>query len=250
MLAIYQDRFADASDFTFVFVGDFSVDVLKDYAQTYLGNLPTIDRDETWQDVQPDAPTGVVEEAVYAGQEAQSIVQLLWVGPIDPTYENSLRLAALEGVLDILIREDLREERSGVYASFASASLEEEPDPRYIANIAFSTDPERVDELVGAVFEILAGVRDDGPSADLMTKATAQILRNHEVALEDNGFWLDVLTDYALDTEADPRRILDFEADVAALTAQEIQQIAADILSEEQYIQVVLYPASMEGRGD
>ena len=250
MLEIYQDRFADASDFTFVFVGDFSVDVLKDYAQTYLGNLPTVDRDETWQDVQPDPPTGVVEENVYAGQEAQSIVQLLWVGPIDPTYENSLRLAALEGVLDILIREDLREDRAGVYASFASAALQEDPDPLYTANVAFSTDPERVDELIGAVFEILAGVRDNGPSADLMTKATAQILRNHEEALEDNGFWLDVLTDYALDTEADPRRILDFEADVAALTAAEIQQIAADILRDDQYIQVVLYPEAMEGSGD
>ncbi|MBI1297202.1 insulinase family protein [bacterium] len=250
MLAIYQDRFADAGDFTFVFVGDFSVDVLKDYAQTYLGNLSTINRDETWQDVQPDAPTGVVEEAVYAGQEAQSIVQLLWVGPIEPTYENSLRLATLEGILDILIREDLREARSGVYASFASASLEEEPDPRYIANVAFSTDPERVDELIAAVFEILADVRNDGPSADLMTKATAQILRNHELSLEDNGFWLDVLTDYALDAEADPRRILDFEADVAALTAEEIQQIATEILREDQYIQVVLFPEAMEGTGE
>ena len=60
----------------------------------------------------------------------------------------------------------------------------------------------------------------------------------------------DVLTDYALDTEADPRRILDFEADVAALTAAEIQRIAADILRDDQYIQVVLYPEAMEGSGD
>ncbi|MCB0117015.1 MAG: insulinase family protein, partial [Caldilineaceae bacterium] len=155
MLSIYQDRYADAGDFTFVFVGDFSVDVLTDYAQTYLGNLPTVDRDETWRDLQDDPPAGVVDEAVYAGQEAQSIVQLLWIGSIDPSYENSLRLRALEGILDILIREDLREARGGVYAASASASLEEDPDPRYIANVAFSTDPERVDELIGAVFDIV-----------------------------------------------------------------------------------------------
>ncbi len=247
---IYQDRFADAGDFTFIFVGDFSVDIMKDYAQTYLGNLPTLDREESWRDVQPDPPGGVIEEAVYAGQEAQSIVQLFFVGPIDPTYETSLRLRALEGILDIVIREELREKRGGVYASFASASLEEEPDPLYTANIAFSTDPERVDELIDAVFVLLDDLRTNGPSDDLMAKTTAQMLREHEEALQDNGFWLDLLSGYALDPEQDPRRILTFEDDVAAISAQEIQQLAVDILRDDRYIEVVLYPEAMEGTGD
>jgi zinc protease len=243
---IYQERFADASDFTFIFVGDFNVDVITDYAQTYLGNLPTLAREESWQDVQPDRPDGVVEEAVYAGQEQQSIVQLLFTGPFEPDYATELRLRALETVLDILIREDLRERRGGVYASFVSAQQETEPDPLYNVQVAFSTDPERVDELITAVFDLIDQVQSEGPSADLMTKATAQMLRERELALEDNSFWLEQLGSYALDPEADLRKILSFDEDVLALTAEEIQALAQEILRDDQYIQVVLYPQAMQ----
>jgi zinc protease len=245
-IEIYQERFADASDFTFVFVGDFDVDVLTDYAQTYLATLPTLDREETWQDTQPDPPSGVIEEAVYAGQEEQSIVQLLFTGPFEPDYESGLQLRALETVLDILIREDLREQRGGVYASFASAEQETEPDQLYSVQVAFSTDPERVDELVAAVFELIDQVQNDGPSAELMTKATAQMIRDRELALEDNSFWLEALADYAFDSETDLRKILSYEEDVLALSAAEIQALAQEILRKEQYIQVVLYPRAMQ----
>lgn len=243
---IYQERFADASDFTFIFVGDFDVNVITNYAQTYLGNLPTLDREENWQDVQPDPPAGVIEEAVYAGQEQQSIVQLLFTGPFEPGYETGLRLRALETVLDILIREELRERRGGVYASFVSAQQEVKPDALYTAQVAFSTDPERVDELIEAVFDLIEQVQSDGPSADLMAKATAQMIRERELALEENSFWLEQLADYAFDAETDLRRILSYDEDVLALTAEEIQAIATEILRDDQYIQVVLYPRAMQ----
>ncbi|MBX3000615.1 MAG: insulinase family protein [Caldilineaceae bacterium] len=243
---IYQERFADASDFTFVFVGDFDVNVMIDYAQTYLGNLPTLDREESWQNVQSEPPGGVIAEAVYAGQEQQSIVQMLFTGPFDPDYETGLRLRALETVLDILIREELRERRGGVYGYFASASQESEPQPLYTAQIAFSTDPGRVDELIEATFELIAQIQNEGPSAELMTIATAQMMRQRELALEDNSFWLEQLVNYALDAETDLHRILSYDEDVRALTAAEIQALAQEILRDDQYIQVVLYPRAMQ----
>jgi predicted Zn-dependent peptidase len=79
-----------------------------------------------------------------------------------------------------------------------------------------------------------------------MTKATAQMLRERELALEDNSFWLEQLGSYALDPEADLRKILSFDEDVLALTAEEIQALAQEILRDDQYIQVVLYPQAMQ----
>src|SRR4029453_16767725 len=49
--AFYKDRFADASDFTFVFVGSFDPATLKPLVERYLGALPSIRRKESWQDV-------------------------------------------------------------------------------------------------------------------------------------------------------------------------------------------------------
>ena len=89
-------------------------------------------------------------------------------------------------------------------------------------------------------------MQSDGPSTDLLAKATAQMIRDRELALEDNSFWLEALADYAFDAESDLRTILSYEEDVLALTAAEIQALAQEILSDEQYIQVVLYPRAMQ----
>jgi zinc protease len=241
---IYQDRFADASDFTFVFVGDFDVDEVTHFAQIYLGNLPTLDREETWQNVQPLPPAGVIKEAVYRGQDPRSTVYLLFVGPVEATSDTDLQLRALEGALDILLREELRDKRAGVYGYGVSAFAESQPHELYNVYISFVTDPERVDELVDAAFDVIAQFQADGPSESLMVKATAQILRNLEEAFEDNYFWLDLLADYALDPEIDPRDVLEAEAQVRSLTAEAIQEAAQTFLRQDRYIEIVLYPES------
>jgi len=48
-LAFYRDRFADASDFAFVFVGSFDPDTLEPLIRTYLGGLPSSQRVESWR---------------------------------------------------------------------------------------------------------------------------------------------------------------------------------------------------------
>ena len=40
-LAFYKDRFSDASDFTFVFVGSFDLAAMKPLVERYLGGLPS-----------------------------------------------------------------------------------------------------------------------------------------------------------------------------------------------------------------
>lgn len=42
ILDMYKERFADASDFTFTFVGNINQDSLKLYAKQYLATLPSL----------------------------------------------------------------------------------------------------------------------------------------------------------------------------------------------------------------
>lgn len=239
---IYRDRFGDVSDFTFLFVGNFDPETLKGLAQSYLGTLPGAGRQETWRDTSPDLPQGIVERDVYKGQEEQSIVQLVFTGPIDPTPENRRRLLLLEKVLDILIREDLREERAGIYAAFISSSVVEEPRPSYMISISFSADPQRVDELVEAVFAQIEDVQTNGPSAENMAKVKEQEKRNYEEDFEENGFWLSLLEEYAVDPSIDLASALEYDVDIEEITAEEIRQAAQEFLPFDRYVRVVLYP--------
>ena len=85
----YKDRFADASDFKFIFVGNFSIDEIKPMIQTYLGNLPIKDREESWSDVGIKSPRGVIERTVYKGMEEKSRVSLNFTGPYQWNKENN-----------------------------------------------------------------------------------------------------------------------------------------------------------------
>jgi zinc protease len=240
--AIFQERFADFSDFTFVFVGHFDMEQMVEWSQIYLGNLPSTGRVETWVDVAPDPPAGVVDESVFKGQEAQSLTRILFTGPVEPTPENRLRLRLLEGVIDILAREELREKRSGVYASSVSSDLLTEPDELYEMSVVFGSDPERVTELVDALFALIADVQANGPRPDLMEKAKAQVLRQREEALEDNDFWLDLLAAYASAQSQDPVEALNLAERLDAIDAASIQAAAVEFLPADRYIEVALYP--------
>ena len=80
-LAIYRERFADASDFHFVMVGNFDLDAVQPLVETYLGGLPTTDREESWRDVGVRPPTGVERFTVERGVEPKSLVQMSFQGP-------------------------------------------------------------------------------------------------------------------------------------------------------------------------
>ena len=77
-LAIFKDRFADASDFTYFMVGNFKVDEVIPMLEKYIGGLPSIKRKETWKDVTPGFPKGKVVVDVPKNSEPQS--QWQWSG--------------------------------------------------------------------------------------------------------------------------------------------------------------------------
>jgi zinc protease len=246
---IYQNRFADTDDFMFTFVGNFDPDSLTTLAQTYLGTLPTTPRSETWRDVAPEPPSDIVTKTAYKGQENQSIAQVLFTGPIDLDATSSLTMQALEGVLQIIMREELREERSGIYSPFVNASVSRRPDSTYTVAIGFSCDPERAQELIGAVFAEIDTLQTQGPTADLVTKAKEQLRRSREVALEQNGFWVGTLDYYFTMPGEDPLDMLTYDERLATITADDIQAAARRTLLDDRYVQVVLYPESYAPSG-
>ena len=82
-LAFYKNRFADASDFTFVFVGSFDLATLKPLVERYLASLPALYRNETPKDVGVDPPEGVVEREVRSGIEPKSQVSIVFSGAFE-----------------------------------------------------------------------------------------------------------------------------------------------------------------------
>jgi zinc protease len=71
-LAFYKNRFADASDFTFIIVGNVDTVGLKPLVTKYLASLPSLNRKETFKDNGITPPKGVVERVVHKGIEPKA----------------------------------------------------------------------------------------------------------------------------------------------------------------------------------
>ena len=134
---IFKDRFADASDFTFFFVGSFDLDTIKPMVEKYLGALPSIRRNEKWKDVGIEKPDGIVENSVRKGMESKSMVHISFNGDFVWNRENTHILKSLESVMEIKLREIMREDMGGTYGVWMWTVPEHYPTEEYEFNITF-----------------------------------------------------------------------------------------------------------------
>ena len=240
-LAFYHDRFADTDDFTFIFVGNFQPDTLKALAQTYLGTLPASPREETWRDNHVELPLGSVVKEARGGRDPQSRVGIIFHGPFD--YHRALRhrLQSLEAILDIRLREELREARGGIYGASVTSSATDKPDPQYTISIFFGCAPERVSELTQAVFSEIDRITEGDGLEDDLAKVLEQQRRSQETSLEQNSFWLSTLRFYYGQEEESVFDLLNLDELINTITTEDIQQAARDWLGD-RYVQVTLIP--------
>ena len=60
-------RFANAANFTFIFVGSFTPAAIRPLVKTYLASLPASAARESWRDLGITAPIGVIERTMRKG---------------------------------------------------------------------------------------------------------------------------------------------------------------------------------------
>ncbi len=114
-MAFYKARFADASNFTFVFVGSFTPEAIKPFVERYIGSLPATHAHETWRDVDMAPPTGIVDKTVERGIAPKSEVAIVFKGPFQYDDAHRLALGAMALVLRSRLSDTIRQELGGTY---------------------------------------------------------------------------------------------------------------------------------------
>jgi zinc protease len=243
-LAIYADRFADIGDSTFVFVGAFDWDALRSLTETYLASLPTSGRTEQWSDPNIDPPATLEDHEVYFGIEPRSTTILIFAGDFDWSLEESLAVALMGEILQIRLREEIREELGGTYGVSVSASTSSIPDSEYQIYAYFGSDPDRVEELFAAIQRELNWLIDGGEQKYLDT-AKELFRSSREEQVEENSFWLSQVG--TLRQRGLPLDTINSYLDrLDAVTLEEVSAAAERYLTLDQYIRVVLFPQEEE----
>lgn len=240
-LAIYRDRFGDASDFSFVFVGNFALDELKSLAETYLGSLPARGRKEKWRDTRVAWPSGIQRKVVVKGHEPKSLVTLNFHGKQAYSREADDDFRTLKDVLRHRLREILREDMGGVYGVQVNGGIARRPRPEYTFSVSFGCQPDNVDKLTNAVFSAISELQQHGIADDYLVKVKEERRRAHETELLDNGFWLREL-ERVYTFGDDPHTIVDLTPELDRVTSDRVRAAAKRFLDTKQYVLGVLKP--------
>jgi zinc protease len=191
MVAFYKDRFSNAADFTFFMVGAFKVDEALPLLSTYVGSLPSTGKAVSkFKDVGITFPSTSERARVEKGKEpkSQTVVSFFADPPIEE--HEQTRVEAATEVLEIALRDILREELGETYGvSVGLSQLAPQRGGGHI-EIGFSGAPENADKMIARVLQEVARLQKEGPSDDLTNRAKETARRNHETAVKQNGFWL------------------------------------------------------------
>jgi zinc protease len=234
----YRQRFT-GSGFTVFLVGTFDPDSVRPLVQRYLGNLAGPKAADRPADPGIRPPAGVVERTVRKGIEPKSQTSLVFTGGTRLSRLERSVLSAMASVLELRLREELREELGGTYSVGVSASASRVPRDEYRVSISFGSDPARTEALVRAVFAQIDTLQARGPRPADLAKVKETLIRSRETNLRENSWWLGQLLQSVRDGDPPAPPL---EPVLAALTVDSLRAAARSYLDRARFVRVTLLP--------
>jgi zinc protease len=242
MLSFYRQVFGNAANFTFFFVGTFAVDSVTPLIELYLGSLPSKGAaDARNGDMRLEFPRTVVRETVAKGQEPRSQTVITFFADTGLEELETHRLQAATEVLEIRLRDLLREQLGGTYAVGVSYS-NTSPQPGYgVTSVQFGSAPENVTSLTAAVMTEIDRLRREGPSAEDVRAVKEAEKNDLQTAMRQNGYWLNSLQSMHV-LGRDPTRILLRTERADSLTQDNVHAALRKYFPDERHTEVTLVP--------
>lgn len=246
-MEIYKDRFSDFSDFTFVLVGNFDVEKIKPMLEKYLGALPSKNRVENWKDLGVQMPFNGANVQLQKGIAEQCNVYIGFIKEDNWTREKAHQVQSMTQVLNIMVRENLREDKGGVYSPYVGGAFAKDPKAMTDITVIFQCAPENAENLVEAVKQEIKNLQANGPSEENFNKIREIQRREFESNLEKNQYWLNAIGSYYREGR-DVRDIYKFPTLIDKLTKEDIQNAAKQYIDVNKGIIVTVKPEATKDK--
>ncbi len=235
ILQIWKERFGDASDFTFTFVGNIDENKLKPLVEKYIASLPS-----TYSKEKPGIDKIGIRMDDYSNhfekpmQTVTSTVYAAYVGKCKYSLENSIKLNMFDQIMDIVYTATIREEEGGTYGVGTQSVLSKETDT-WMFLFGFDTNPEMQEKLEKRAIAELETVVKEGPSEEDFNKVKEYMLKSHAENLHENKYWLgiiDTYNRYGIDNMSN------FETIVQKQTPESIRKLLKKLFAKAAFIEV------------
>ena len=202
VLDIYKDRFQGANDFTFVFVGNFDNDSIREYICQYIASLPKVKRNDKPVDNHFGIREGQYTNRFLRKMEEPQTAMIQYLqAPVENTMKNQIVADVLGQVLTMRLLEIVREDMGAAYSVSASCGLSKVSDGSTRANIQVyaPVKPEMCDSALLVIDEELQKVAREGAEDKYVSKVKEYLLKTYTENERKNGTWLGYIQEYDRD---------------------------------------------------
>ena len=238
IMEMYKDRFKEAGDFTFLFVGNINLEEAKPLIETYLGGLPTINRKENYQDIKLDIQKGTRKNLFEKQMETpKATVISIITGDCEYNLKNNLLMTMLSQTMSMVYLETVREKEGASYGVSAYGQLSRGTKDEAFFQIYFDTDPAKREKMEQIVMTELQKVANEGPRHEHLAKVKEFLLKKHIENVKENGYWLGQLNNYYwYNTDMNTN----YEQLVNELTVEDVKNFTKALLDQGNIIEVTM----------
>ena len=238
IMEMYKDRFKEAGDFTFLFVGNINLEEAKPLIETYLGGLPTINRKENYQDIKLDIQKGTRKNLFEKQMETpKATVISIISGDCEYNLKNNLLMTMLSQTMSMVYLETVREKEGASYGVSAYGQLSRGTKDEAFFQIYFDTDPAKREKMEQIVMTELQKVANEGPRPEHLAKVKEFLLKKHIENVKENGYWLGQLNNYYwYNTDMNTN----YEQLVNELTVEDVKNFTKALLDQGNIIEVTM----------
>lgn len=241
ILQMAKERTANATGWTFTFVGNFELDSIKPLICQYLGALPTSGKAEKGKRT-TFMVSGVVDNTFKRKQETpKAISYMVWHNNDMPyTLENSIKADMVGQILNMIYIDKIREKESAAYSAGAQGGATIDEGYKDITIMAYCPmKPEKKDIALSIMRDEVKALNTTCDPA-LLTKVKEYMLKNIGDQRNTNGYWSNVVTTfikYGIDENTDYTKI------VEAQTPETIEAFMKEFNKANNRVEVTMLPA-------
>lgn len=239
-LAVYQNAFSNAANFNFVFVGNIDLAKMEGLLSTYVASLPTSKALIKHQFRKSLRTKGELTVNVAKSLDPKATIVMKTYGNKPWNHKERAQFNTMKAALSTVLRERIREEKSGAYGVRVGGSFSREQG-HYSLSISFTCDPLRVDELKAEVNLVIHEFKTVLQDEKYVANYIKQSLKSAETSKKQNNFWIGHLT-WLNEPGYVPLSFSDNEALLKSMTPADVKAAANMFIDKQDSLVAILMP--------
>lgn len=239
-VGIYKDRFQNAADFTFFFVGNLPENALS-LIEKYIGSISSNQKkEENYIDNHIEPSHGVKKQLLLRDMDVpKASVYAKFIEKSPYTFKNGLTIYILSELLSKKYMDLIREEEGGSYGVDVYSSVNRLPENTYSMTVSFESAPEKQEKLTRIVYKQIELIQQELADPLIIQSIKSNLLKSRAEKVLSNNFWINSLSNMKLFNENFKDDVL-YKATLEGITAEDIKSFAKQFFAQPKTIEVIM----------